>query len=247
MNFYQFHIGDYAAATAHLEPLEDLAYRRLLDMYYDLQGPIPTAIPWVSRRIRLGSEIVQRVLEEYFELTDVGYRNTRADREIERYTTYIAKQQSNAKLGGRPRKNPRDSQTEPTAIPPVSQKNPNHQPSTINQNIDDDGRRAHDIVNELVNFLGVGEQWGYGVPNMVAALLAEGHSRENILAAAETARSTIGKAPSSFKYISRILENGKSNGHHQPRTKPGNPFLASIRDGTVEEYSGFDRGPIKAT
>ena len=34
MNYYPFHLGDYAARTAHLEPMEDLAYRRLLDLYY---------------------------------------------------------------------------------------------------------------------------------------------------------------------------------------------------------------------
>ncbi|RPP48164.1 hypothetical protein IPC1156_32430, partial [Pseudomonas aeruginosa] len=34
MNFYPFHPGDYMLRTAHLEPLEDLAYRRLLDLYY---------------------------------------------------------------------------------------------------------------------------------------------------------------------------------------------------------------------
>lgn len=34
MNYFPFHVGDYAAHTAHLEPLEDLAYRRMLDAYY---------------------------------------------------------------------------------------------------------------------------------------------------------------------------------------------------------------------
>jgi hypothetical protein len=32
LNFYDFHIGDYASRTGHLEPMEDLAYRRLLGL-----------------------------------------------------------------------------------------------------------------------------------------------------------------------------------------------------------------------
>ena len=34
MNYYPFHVGDYIAHTAHLHPLEDIAYRRMLDLYY---------------------------------------------------------------------------------------------------------------------------------------------------------------------------------------------------------------------
>ena len=32
MNYYNFHIGDYARRTRHLTVLEDLFYRRLLDL-----------------------------------------------------------------------------------------------------------------------------------------------------------------------------------------------------------------------
>jgi uncharacterized protein YdaU (DUF1376 family) len=34
MNFFPFHIGDYAAHTRNLSLIEDLAYRRMLDAYY---------------------------------------------------------------------------------------------------------------------------------------------------------------------------------------------------------------------
>ena len=33
MHYYPHHIGDYKSATAHLSNEEDLAYRRLLEMY----------------------------------------------------------------------------------------------------------------------------------------------------------------------------------------------------------------------
>jgi hypothetical protein len=66
MYYYQFHIGDYRADTAHLSNDEDLAYRRLLDMYYDLENPIPIYTEWVYRRLRLDYEVVLRVLKDFF-------------------------------------------------------------------------------------------------------------------------------------------------------------------------------------
>lgn len=41
MNYFPFHVGDYAAATAHLTWDEDMAYTRLLRAYYLTEQPIP--------------------------------------------------------------------------------------------------------------------------------------------------------------------------------------------------------------
>ena len=41
MNYYPFHIGDYLSATRHLSWEEDCAYRRLLDVYYTSEKPLP--------------------------------------------------------------------------------------------------------------------------------------------------------------------------------------------------------------
>lgn len=131
MHYYQFHIGDYRAATSHLSNVEDLAYRRLLDMYYDSENPIPTDITWVSRRLRLGIDVVRSVLNDMFELTEKGYVNKRADAEIKAYHAYKQKQQANGKLGGRPKK----TQAKPTANPEQTQPEPkkslttNHKPN----------------------------------------------------------------------------------------------------------------------
>jgi len=105
--------------TLHLTPGEDLAYRRLLDMYYDTEAPIPSNIPLVSRRLRMASEIVESVLNEFFDLTDEGYKNYRADGEIADYHKFLEKQKANGRLGGRPKKgkkpigNPAITQAEP--------------------------------------------------------------------------------------------------------------------------------------
>ena len=134
MHYYQFHIGDYRAATSHLSNEEDLAYRRLLDMYYDSESPIPTDIDWVSRRLRLGSDVVMSVLTDMFEPTEKGWVNKRADAEIQAYHAFKLKQQTNGKRGGRPKK----TQAKPTGNPEVTQQEPkkslttNHKPLTIN-------------------------------------------------------------------------------------------------------------------
>ena len=82
MHYYSFHIGDYAAHTRHLSLIEDLAYRRLLDLYYMHEKPIvaDTAARLIGMREH-GHDVLC-VLVEFFEETEDGYINKRADNEI---------------------------------------------------------------------------------------------------------------------------------------------------------------------
>jgi len=84
MHYYQFNIGDYQSHTAHLSEMEDLAYRRLLDWYYLHEIPITQNVAEISRQIRMKnySEAVESVLGEFFELTELGWISSRADKEI---------------------------------------------------------------------------------------------------------------------------------------------------------------------
>ena len=84
MHYYPFHVGDYQAHTAHLTNTEDLAYRRMLDLYYLTEKPFPDDPLWIARRIRMGSDpdIVQALLVEFFEKTDEGWRSKRCDKEL---------------------------------------------------------------------------------------------------------------------------------------------------------------------
>ena len=88
MNYYSFHIGDYASHTRHLTLFEDLAYRRLLDLYYLHERPLNECSTTVARLINMReneSEIAM-ILREFFELIPgVGYVNRRADAEIARF------------------------------------------------------------------------------------------------------------------------------------------------------------------
>ena len=89
--------------TAHLEPLEDLAYRRLLDLYYSSETPIPAETESVSRRLRLGSELVSKVLAEFFTLENGAWKHARCDAEIAEYQAKAGRARENGKAGGRPK------------------------------------------------------------------------------------------------------------------------------------------------
>jgi uncharacterized protein YdaU (DUF1376 family) len=88
MHYYSFNIGDYASHTRHLSPMEDLAYRRLLDLYYLHEQPLNERSTTVARLINLRDNQVevQAILEEFFELVEgTGWINQRADDEIAKY------------------------------------------------------------------------------------------------------------------------------------------------------------------
>ena len=98
MNYYPFHVGDYAAHTAHLEPMEDLAYRRMLDAYYLREEPLPAEPADVARLIRMRQNMaeVEAVLREFFTLSSDGWRHSRCDEEIERMQDKQAKARASA-------------------------------------------------------------------------------------------------------------------------------------------------------
>ena len=125
MIWYKFHLGDYITHTLHLADAEDLAYRRLLDLYYMSERPIPLDTELVARKIRLDLDITESVLGEFFERTEKGYRNNRCDAEIAKYQHQVETNRSLGKRGGRPKKT--ESETE---------SKPNHNPKKIqNKNI----------------------------------------------------------------------------------------------------------------
>jgi uncharacterized protein YdaU (DUF1376 family) len=85
MNFYPFHIGDYISHTSHLTNEEDLAYRRLIDLYYQTEEPFTRNLMWLAKRVKSSEEVVATVLVEFFEETPEGWKNKRADEEIAKY------------------------------------------------------------------------------------------------------------------------------------------------------------------
>jgi hypothetical protein len=118
MIWYKFHIGDYMTHTIHLDDAEDLAYRRLLDLYYLSEKPLSLDIAVVAKKVRLDADIVEPILKEFFELTEEGYRNFRADAEIEKYNAKcefnrsVAGRRSAKKASGEPNANLTETETE---------------------------------------------------------------------------------------------------------------------------------------
>jgi len=100
VNYYPFHIGDYLSATRHLSWEEDAAYRRLLDTYYTTEKPIPNDLRAACRLVLATTETqreaVRVVLDEFFSLTESGWINERADREIDAMREKQEKQRAKA-------------------------------------------------------------------------------------------------------------------------------------------------------
>lgn len=85
MHYFQWNIGDYASHTGHLTPIEDLAYRRLLEAYYLREKALPEDVQAIARLVRLREHVaeIQTVLDEFFvREAGVGYTHARADQEI---------------------------------------------------------------------------------------------------------------------------------------------------------------------
>jgi uncharacterized protein YdaU (DUF1376 family) len=125
MHYYQFNIGDYVSHTRHLSPIEDIAYRRLLDAYYLSERPLNSGIAVVARQIGLKDHEteVHEVLKEFFKLTEDGWINTRADKEIAHFKGKIEQASRAGKASAERRSNPRSTGVQPTN---------NQEPITIN-------------------------------------------------------------------------------------------------------------------
>ena len=87
MYYYQFNIGDYISHTNHLDLLEDLAYRRMMDWCYLNESPLPDDIEEIAKRIRMRThcESIAFVLSEFFVPTKNGYEQKRITEEVKKY------------------------------------------------------------------------------------------------------------------------------------------------------------------
>ena len=127
MHYYQLNIGDYKSHTNHLDLLEDLAYRRLLDLYYLHERPLNSGIAAVARQIgmREHEDKVKLILEEFFHMSEDGWINARADREIKHFHSKIEQASRAGKASAQRRSNARSTDVQP-----------NNKQETINNNQD---------------------------------------------------------------------------------------------------------------
>lgn len=140
MNYYNRHINDYRAATAHLSWDEDAAYNRLLDICYATEKPLPADISQVCRLARATKPAhraaVETVLQEFFVLEADGWHQHRCDEELALATERARRARENGTQGGRPRKprnNPEETHPVNSGIDPGSYARASHSPFPIPQ------------------------------------------------------------------------------------------------------------------
>ena len=138
MHYYQFNIGDYAKATRHLSNLEDLAYRRLMELYYDTEKPLITDVKKLARLINMreNQEEIKTVLEDFFFESEGVYMQNRIEEELVNYKLKGDVARANGLKGGRPKKpskNPVGLKKEPNPNPAETGSEANHKPITNNQ------------------------------------------------------------------------------------------------------------------
>lgn len=123
MNFFKWHIGDYARDTEHLSWDEDMAYTRLMRVYYRDEKPLPVERRKIYRLARCQSAgqraAIDTVLSEFFSEEADGWHNKRCDMEIRAAQDKALHNQTVGKLGGRPPK---------TQTQEVSKPKPNENP-----------------------------------------------------------------------------------------------------------------------
>jgi uncharacterized protein YdaU (DUF1376 family) len=134
VHHYPFHVGDYIAATVHLEPMHDLCYRRALDLYYMDERPLPLCKRTLSKRLRVNEVLLSEVLAEFFFEQDDGWHHSRCDAEIAKYAAKSEAAKRAGKLGGSKRASKRLANAKQTPSKRLaSATNQNQEPRTNNQ------------------------------------------------------------------------------------------------------------------
>ena len=93
VNYWERWIGDWKRKTAHLSAEERGIYAELLDHAYATESPLPANRIALQRIAGINSqteiESLSKILEEFFSLTEQGYRNKRVDEEIAKRREFI--------------------------------------------------------------------------------------------------------------------------------------------------------------
>lgn len=166
MNYYPHHIGDYLKDTVHLSMLEDAAYRRMLDIYYASEKPLPLDFEYVCKMVRAVKteerESTSWVLHNFFEKCEDGWHNKRADEEIRKGKTRVKAARKNGKRGGRP-KTQRVSKNNPGGLHDANPELNSQKPKAKERLAEPDG--SLDPV------------WGPGLSILLTAGVPESHAR----------------------------------------------------------------------
>ena len=158
MHYFQFNIGDYASHTRHLSLMEDLAYRRLLDLYYLKDGEIYGDEADVARQIGMRTNVseVKQVLMDFFVIDGDRWSHSRCDAEITHFRQKSEKASNAGKASAERRLNVRSTDVQPTNNQePITN---NQQPIKEDMSSVDDALKVEDVVeawNDLAQARGL--------------------------------------------------------------------------------------------
>jgi len=153
MHYYQFNIGDYKSHTDHLDLLEDLAFRRMIDWCYLHESPLPLNINEIAKKILMRShtESIAYVLSEFFEKTEEGYINNRIKKEVLAFNAKSEKARASAMA----RWNKKQSKSESNANASETQSEGNAKHKTLNTNqepLNKDKLANHNLPYEIFSY-----------------------------------------------------------------------------------------------
>jgi len=104
MKHYRFDVEAYLKNTTHLDDADDLAYRRMLDIYYMTEKPLTLDIEDLTAMVRLDQDIVEDVLKQFFHKTHDGWYNGLCEKRVASRRDHREKNSKNGRLGGRRKK-----------------------------------------------------------------------------------------------------------------------------------------------
>ena len=151
MHYYQFNIKTYSYATKHLSNMEDLAYRRLIDLYYDGEKPLANDIKKLAKKIgmREFQAEIKEVLSEFFLADGDTFMHEKADKEIAAYHSRLDVARSNGKKGGRPKQTQSKPKPNPEITQSVNLANPNLTTLKANQEPITNNNKQGTILKDL--------------------------------------------------------------------------------------------------
>lgn len=152
MNHYPHHIGDYLKKTIGLTMRQDGAYRRMLDLYYGDEKPLPLdrvdLFGSLRCRDRADQGAVEHCLRKYFVEREDGFHHDRCDEEIAKYREKSAKASASASARWDQTESDRNANALPENMRTHSVGNAkamlaiNQEPRTKNQEVQEPGAAA---------------------------------------------------------------------------------------------------------
>jgi len=108
MKWYKFNVVDYRQRTEGLADAEDLAYRRLIDIYYLTEG-IPSDREQIIALVGLDWDCIEPVLQRFFIYQPTGYIDPAIEDDLDNRRRRARWNSAAGKIGGRGRKKIVDS------------------------------------------------------------------------------------------------------------------------------------------